>query len=101
MVLEFSSFEWDAGNREKNLKKHGITCEETEEIFFSHPLVYPDEAHSTETEKRYILFGVTKRGHLLFTAFTLRGSKVRVISSRPMSQKERKWYEEEKKKEFL
>lgn len=96
--LKFSGFEWDGGNKEKNLKKHGATCEEIEEVFYQANFTYPDERHSTELEKRYVLFGEPKSKRPLLVVFTLKGSKVRVISARDMSQKERNWYGEEKKK---
>ncbi len=50
MVL---GFEWDDGNKSKNLKKHGITFEEAEQIFTNDSLkLFPDEKHST-LEHRY------------------------------------------------
>lgn len=99
MSIEFSGFDWDKGNQEKSFKRHGVSQEEAEETFFGNSFVYPDERHSTGGERRYVLFGESKReGRCLFIAFTMRGKKVRIISARPMSQKERSWYEEEKKK---
>lgn len=98
MQIEFSGFEWDQGNVEKSLKKHSVTCEEAEEVFLGEPFVYPDEGHSAETEKRYVLFGETKQQKPLLIAFTMRDKSVRVISARPMSRKERSWYAEEKGK---
>ena len=32
-------FKWDKGNIDKNLKKHGITDKESEEIFSNRPLL--------------------------------------------------------------
>lgn len=98
IALQFAGFEWDGGNREKNLRKHGITCVEAEEVCRGNPLVYPDTIHSTTSEQRYVLFGETPAARLLFIAFTVRSRKIRIISARPMSQKERNWYEKEKKK---
>ena len=97
MDIKFSGFDWDDGNRNKNLQKHGIVCQEALEVFMGRPLVYSDTVHSTEAEPRYVLLGETKKGMRLFVAFTLRQENVRVISARPMSQKERTWYEQTKK----
>ncbi len=96
MDIKFSGFDWDGGNNEKNVRKHGITCPEAEAVLQSSFLAYLDTRHSTDTEKRYVAFGETgdKR---LFLSFTLRNEKARIISARPMSRKERKWYEEQKK----
>ena len=97
MEFIFSGFNWDVGNQNKSFDKHGITCLEAEEAFFGNPLVYPDTIHSTATEARYVLFGETKNKRPLFIAFTFRVQTVRIISARPMSQKERNWYEKTKK----
>ena len=96
MELRFSGFDWNEGNSEKNLKKHGVTCAEAEAVCRTPGVVYPDTRHSTEAEKRYVLFGETGNKQL-FVAFTLREQKARIISARPMSRKERTWYEDQKK----
>lgn len=89
-----TEFEWDTGNRGKNFKKHGITDGEIEETFFDiERKILKDTVHS-DTEERHILIGKTKQGKTLFTAFTLRRNKIRVISSRPLNKKEQKLYEE-------
>ena len=52
-----------------------------------------DSAHS-EKEPRYYVLGHTIAGRRLFIAFTVREDKIRVISARDMSKKERKIYEQ-------
>jgi len=101
MNIKFSGFDWDTGNWTKSLKKHGVSYQEAEEVLLTDCFVYPDKRHSTPIEKRYVVFGETEKSRLLFISFTMRGRNVRVISVRPMSQKERRWYEEEKKKTAL
>jgi len=96
MNIEFQGFDWDLGNVEKNLRKHAVSCMEVEEVFQRKNYVFLDERHSTELEKRYVLFGETSKGRDLFVVFTMRGVKVRIISARPMSRKERNWYEKAK-----
>lgn len=87
-----SGFEWDAGNLAKSATKHGVSPEEAEQVFAHQPLlVQADEKHS-QTEPRLCAWGRTTAGHRLAVVFTLRGDKVRVISVRPMSRKERTVY---------
>jgi uncharacterized DUF497 family protein len=50
-------------------------------------------AHS-QKEPRYYVLGHTIAGRRLFIAFTIRGDKIRVISARDMSKKERSIYEQ-------
>lgn len=87
------SFDWDKGNIEKNWQKHRVRVQEAEEIFDSVPnAVFPDKGHSG-TEKRYGIWGVSQGGRALTCIFTMRGNKVRVISARGMSKRERKYFE--------
>lgn len=91
---ECSGFDWDEGNSEKNWVTHGVACGEAEEVFFNVPLVLaPDAAHSN-VEDRYYGLGVTNGGRPLFVVFTIRGDLVRVVSSRDMSRRERRIYEQ-------
>ena len=93
-VEDIESFEWDAGNVIKSRTKHGVTPAEAEQVFFNEPLVLlPDEKHS-ERETRFFALGHTNDGRRLFVAFTVRGRKIRVISCREMSRKERAIYDE-------
>lgn len=87
-------FEWDEGNRDKNLLKHEVTNEEAEEIFTNKPnFIFFDEKHSW-LERRYMIWGLTDKGRKLSVFFTIRKNKVRIISARDMHEKERRAYEE-------
>jgi uncharacterized protein len=87
-------FEWDEGNIRKNWERHRVSHIECEEIIFNRPIIVKkDEPHST-SEDRYFVLGKTDAGRLLFTVFTLRANKIRIISARDMNRKERKIYEE-------
>jgi len=91
-------FEWGEWNREKNWSKHKTGPEEVEEVFFNDPLfVYRDAKHSVR-EGRYYCLGRTNMFRLLYVVFTLRLNKIRVISARDMSKRERIEYEKGTKK---
>lgn len=85
-------FEWDDGNRDKNLLKHDITTGEAEEVFNNLPLKLYDDPEHSEREQRYLAYGKTNAGKLLTVIFTIRENKIRVISARQMHKKERKEY---------
>ena len=76
MNMVFSGFDWDFGNRDKSLKKHGVTCAEAEQCFRGAHLIYLDALHSTDSEKRYVLF-VEIEKKALFVSFTLRRGHLR------------------------
>lgn len=86
------AFEWDKGNLDKSWKKHKVHFKETEEVFFNKPLkIFPDKKHS-KIENRYVAFGTTNLKRKLTIIFTIRKNKIRVISTRNQSKKERKAY---------
>ena len=88
------TFEWDQGNIKKNLDKHGVTAQESEELFSNDPfLISEDAKHITKYESRFQALGQTKSKRRLFISFTIRINKIRVISTRDMSRKEEKIYE--------
>jgi hypothetical protein len=92
-AAKITGFDWDAGNQTKSFDKHTVSCDEAEQIFLNAPLkVLADPEHS-KAEPRFHAFGTTDEGRRLTAAFTLRGSRIRVISARPMNRKERKFYE--------
>ena len=92
-VEDIEGFELDAGNVSKSRTKHGVTPAQAEQVFFNEPLVLlPDEKHSGG-ETRLFALGHMNDGRRLFVAFTVRGGKIRVISCRAMSRKERGIYD--------
>ena len=91
-VPEFEGFDWSSGNAEKNWEQHHVTPLEAEQVFFNTPfLAGADAAHSLK-EKRFYALGQTDEGRELFVAFTMRGRRLRVVSVRDMSRKERRVY---------
>lgn len=87
------AFDWDDGNEEKNWLNHGVQAWEAEDCFFDkQKRLAHDLFHTTEFEARFILLGRTRRSRLLFVVFTIRGDRVRVISARDCTPKERRLY---------
>jgi len=88
-------FDWDGGNARKN-ERHGVSQAEAEQAFFDQRLLLvPDPGHAA-TESRFHALGNTAMGRLLHVTFTLRadGTRIRVISARDASRKERAIYEQ-------
>jgi uncharacterized protein len=91
-LAQAAGFQWDAGNVEKNWRKHQVSAAECEQVFFNQPLIAaPDVAHSQQ-EPRFFVLGQTDARRLLFLVFTLRDKHIRVISARDMSREERRVY---------
>lgn len=87
-------FDWDQWNIQKNEIKHGVSCTEAESVFFDTGYkLFVDMRHSSNKEKRYILYGRSLENRILMLGFTVRTAKVRIITARPASRKEREIYE--------
>ena len=87
-------FEWDHEKAEVNQRKHGVSFAEAMTVF-ADPLSLTgfDPEHS-EDEDRYITMGLSVAGRLLLVSHTDRSEKVRLISVRKASQRERRDYED-------
>ena len=87
-------FEWDDDKAEANLQKHGVTFSEAQTVF-GDPLALTgyDPDHSGE-EDRYLTMGTSLDGRLLVVSHTDRDDRVRIISARVASRRERKDYED-------
>jgi len=91
-LTPFEGFEWDRGNDTKNWRRHAVTREECEEVFFNSPLLLGYDATHSQKEERYYVLGRTDSGRELFMAFAGRGNLIRVISAREMTAAERRKY---------
>ena len=86
-------FEWDARKAESNAAKHGVIFLEAMSVFGDpHELVIADADHS-EGEDRFLSMGLSAAGRLLVVAYTERGGRIRIISAREATRRERKQYE--------
>ena len=96
-MIDFDSivgFDWDDGNKQKNWEKHQVDFRECEEVFFNQPLLINEDTKHSSQEKRFYVLGRSDAGRMLFLVCTLRNNKIRVISARNQSKKERIIYEQ-------
>lgn len=86
-------FEWDPHKADYNLTKHGVDFVEASTVFNDTlSVTYPDPDHSLD-EDRYIIIGLSVSNRLLIVAHTDRNEVTRIISARPVTNRERKLYE--------
>lgn len=86
-------FVWDAEKSAVNLAKHGIRFETACEIFLD-PFVRDTDA-SVDEEPRTAAIGVTEDWKLLFVVHLIREDDfIRIISARPVTARERRFYED-------
>ena len=87
-------FEWNEGKAKLNIEKHGIDFE-TATIVFNDPLalIFNDVWHSVD-EAREIIIGHDRNYRLLLVCFIERNDRIRIISARLATKKERQDYEQ-------
>lgn len=92
-TIMYMEFDWDIHNRDKNKIKHKVEYYVAEEIFFNSPLfTFQDTSHS-QREERYVVYGRTDEGRLLTVVYTIRNTKIRIISARDQNKKEKAFYQ--------
>ncbi len=87
-------FEWDGRKSQANLKKHGVSFEEAQSVFYDEIALqfYDDGAYS---EDRFIILGMSNLSRVLVVVHCERGTSgeaIRIISARKATSKERKFY---------
>jgi uncharacterized DUF497 family protein len=90
-------FEWDPNKAAQNIRKHGVSFEEAATAF-GDPLSITifDPLHSID-EDRFVLIGMSNRNRLLVVVHTDRNDRIRIISARKATKKEKKQYESHEK----
>ena len=86
-------FEWNENKANENLKKHGVSFDEAKTVFndpFSVTIYDPD--HSIDKD-RYIDIGLSSKGRLIVVSYLEQDGKIRIISSRKATKKEKRDYE--------
>jgi len=87
-------FEWNKEKAEMNFSKHGVSFDEAKTVFEDPFYVdFYDPDHSYD-EHRYIIVGLSQQGRLLMVSYTERSNRTRLISSRQLTKKERRIYEQ-------
>jgi len=93
-------YEWHSAKAKINLKKHRLSFDEAATVFLDPmALTFPDPFHSGD-EEREITIGYTTRRQVIFVAHCQRGDRIRIVSARKATRKERRQYEESVGKEI-
>lgn len=87
-------FEWDPRKDAANRRKHGVGFREATTVF-GDPLAttFPDMDHSL-SEHRFLTVGASASKRILVIAHTEKQEIIRIISARPVTPRERRFYEE-------
>ena len=89
---------WDAVKAQANITKHGVTFAQAATVLLDPLALTVFDADHSETEDRWFTLGMSNNGRLLAVAHTYQPSgpdrmRVRIISAREATLREREQYE--------
>ena len=88
-------FEWNVTKARTNLSKHGVSFAEASTVF-GDPLSLTEEERGPHREIRLYTLGSPASGRLLLVVHVDRGDRIRIISARAPTRRERRMYEQGK-----
>lgn len=88
-------FEWDVRKAASNLRKHGVSFEEAQSVFYDEFATQFFDAENSRTEDRFLMLGISNKTRILIVCHCERGADavIRIISARKATRNERKYYE--------
>ncbi len=86
--------EWDPNKNELNKKKHGISFEEAQTVFYDEYAILFDDPDHSEEEDRFLILGFTQKERLCIVSHCYRGEDeiIRIISARKATKSETGYY---------
>ena len=88
-------FEWDVAKSESNSKKHGVSFEEAQSVFYDEFAVQFFDEQNSNVEDRFLMLGFSDEARLLIVCHCERnqGNNIRIISARKATKIESKHYQ--------
>ena len=88
------TFEWDSAKARANERKHGVSFEEAQSVFYDDFARQFYDPESSEAEDRFLMLGMSNRARVLLVCHCERsGDVIRIISARKATRDERTYYE--------
>lgn len=88
-------FDWDPSKARTNARKHGVSFEEAQSVFYDEFAVqFFDDEHSSAEEERFLMLGMSSNARLLIVCHCERaaGNFIRIISARRATKRESAFY---------
>ena len=92
--MEKLIFEWDDRKNLSNKRKHGVSFEEAQTVFFDENAIEFDDPDHSIQEERFLLLGLSLKLKVLVVCHCYRKDEsiIRIISARKATKKEQKYY---------
>ncbi|MGE0454316.1 MAG: BrnT family toxin [Vicinamibacteria bacterium] len=87
-------FEWDSRKAQSNLRKHRVSFEEAQAVFFDEHALLLDDPDEASGEDRFVIMGLSAAPRILVVRHCLRalGRVIRIISARKAGKAEQALY---------
>lgn len=87
-------FEWDTAKAASNKKKHGVSFQEAQSVFYDEFAVQFYDEENSASEDRFLMLGFSDQARLLIVCHCERsqGETIRIISARKATPNERQYY---------
>ena len=88
-------FEWDTTKATSNKKKHGVSFDEAQSVFYDEFAVQFFDGDNSVSENRFLMLGFSDEARLLIVCHCERdeGNIIRIISARKATKNERNYYQ--------
>lgn len=89
------NFEWDTAKAATNLKKHGVSFEEAQSVFYDDFALQFFQEESLASEDRFLMLGLSQARRILMICHCERdgGDTIRIISARKATRNEQRYYQ--------
>jgi uncharacterized DUF497 family protein len=97
--MDSITFSWDDRKNNANQKKHGVSFEEAQTVFFDENSIEYDDPDHSEEEDRYLMLGFSYHLRVLVVSYSFRknGQEIRIISARKATKKEQIFFSGERR----
>lgn len=87
-------FEWDVSKSRINERKHGVSFEEAQSVFYDEDAILIADPDHSELEERFIMLGMSFTSKVLIVCHCCREDEavIRIISARRATSRERIQY---------
>ena len=87
-------FEWDEAKNRENIRKHGVSFQEAQTVFFDDQAIRFDDPDHSQDEDRFIMLGRSVTLRVLVVCHCLRAHEtvIRIFSARKATKREARSY---------
>jgi uncharacterized DUF497 family protein len=88
-------FEWDEAKNAENKRRHGVSFEEAQTVFYDERALLVEDPDDARREERFLLLGMSDALRTLLVCHCYRQEEavIRIISARKADRAEREEYE--------